>query len=146
MSQAVKNLSAALEYAMQIRPQVGGFPYLAEVLRAAGVTRNVWQLPSCQSLFVTEGGPVVMQNISLVNGAVDVPAFDREALIVALRTDQAGKSTFPEFLVASWKAGVVSYDVDFVKRQVIYYGCFGETYTEDYPVVAVAQNHAHAVV
>jgi uncharacterized protein YbcV (DUF1398 family) len=42
----------------------------------------------------------------------------REALISALRIDQAGKSTFPEFLAASWHAGIVRYDVDFQMRQV----------------------------
>jgi uncharacterized protein YbcV (DUF1398 family) len=51
---------------------------------------------------------------------VDVPPFDREALIKALRTDQAGESTFPEFLEASWRSGVVSYDVDFASRTVAY--------------------------
>ncbi len=43
---------------MAIRPKVGGFPYLAEALWRAGVTRNVWSLPSCQSLFLTTKGPV----------------------------------------------------------------------------------------
>jgi uncharacterized protein YbcV (DUF1398 family) len=66
---------------------------------------------------------------------VDVPPFDREALITALRTDQAGKSTFPEFLAASWRAGVVRYDVDFTARTVSYYGCNGEEYVEKYPAV-----------
>jgi hypothetical protein len=36
-----------------------------------------------------------------VSGIADVPPFDREALIEALRTDQAGESTFLEFLAAS---------------------------------------------
>src|SRR5690606_15185261 len=133
MSQAITNLMAAQERAMKIRPKVGGFPYLAEALRSAGVTRNIWQLPSCQSLFLTKEGPVVIQLPPLVNGAVDVPSFDREALIRALRRDQAGQSTFEEFLAATWKAGVVSYNVDFVQRTVTYYGCLGEEYIEDYP-------------
>jgi uncharacterized protein YbcV (DUF1398 family) len=67
----------------------------------------------------------------------DVPAFDREALIKALRIDQAGESTFPEFLAASWRAGVVRYDVDFAARRVAYYGCDGEQYVESYPAVDV---------
>jgi len=37
---------------------------------------------------------------------VDVPTFDREALIAALRTDRAGDGTFPEFLAASWPPGL----------------------------------------
>jgi uncharacterized protein YbcV (DUF1398 family) len=102
MSKAIENLQAAQQRAVAIRPKVGGFPYLAEALRQAGVTRNLWSLPSCQSIFLTNDGPVVMQGTPLVSGTADVPAFDREALIQALRTDQAGESTFPEFLAASW--------------------------------------------
>lgn len=76
-----------------------------------------------------------MQGAPLVTGMADVPAFDREALIKALRTDQAGEGTFPEFLAASWRAGVVRYDVDFAARTVTYYGCNGEQYVESYPAV-----------
>jgi len=137
MSKAIGNLQAALERAMAIRPKVGGFPYLAEVLRQAGVTKNLWFLPSCQSLYLTNEGPVVILGTSLVSGATDVPAFDQEALIRALRTDQAGESTFPEFLAATWHAGVVRYDVDFTARNVAYYGCNGEAYIETYPAVNI---------
>lgn len=137
MSKAIDNLQAAQKHAMAIRPKVGGFPYLAETLRRAGVTRNLWFLPACQSLFLTNDGPVVSQGTPLVTGMVDVPAFDRDGLISALRTDQAGQSTFPEFLAASWRAGVVRYDVDFAARTVAYYGCHGEEYMEAYPAVEI---------
>jgi uncharacterized protein YbcV (DUF1398 family) len=138
MSKAIDNLMEAMKTAQAIRPRVGGFPYLAEVLRKAGVSRNVWSLPSGQSLFLTEQGPVVMQGESLVTGAVDVPVFDEEALIRALRVDQAGESTFPEFLEASWRAGIVRYDVDLEARTVAYQGCNGEEYIETYPAVTLA--------
>lgn len=75
------------------------------------------------------------QGMPLAMGMVDVP--DRDALISALRTDQAGESTFPEFLAASWRAGVVRYDVDFEARTVAYYGCNGEEYVEAYPIVEI---------
>jgi len=74
----------------------------------------------------------------LVSDPADVPAFDEGALIRALRTDQAGESTFPEFLAASWHSGVVRYDVDFAARTVAYYGCNGEEYIETYPAVKIA--------
>ena len=138
MSRATDNLQAAQQRAVAIRPKVGGFPYLAETLRRAGVTRNLWFLPACQSLYLTKNGPVVFQGTPLVSGMIDVPAFDREALIAALRTDQAGRSTFPEFLEASWRAGVVRYDVDFEARTVTYYGCRGEQYVEGYTAVDLA--------
>ncbi|MGD0299025.1 MAG: DUF1398 family protein [Bryobacteraceae bacterium] len=137
MSKAVENLQAAQQRAMAIRPKVGGFPYLAEVLRQAGVTRNFWFLPACESLYLTNDGPVVTQAEPLISGTPEVPPFDREALIKALRTDQAGESSFPEFLAASWRAGVVRYDVDLTQRTVAYYGCNGEQYLESYPAVDV---------
>lgn len=65
--------------------------------------------------------------IPLSKETVDVPSFDREALIKALEIDQVGQSTFPEFLKASWEAGVVRYVVDFEKLLVIYYGVSGES-------------------
>jgi uncharacterized protein YbcV (DUF1398 family) len=139
MSKAIDNLNRAMEQAAAIRPRVGGFPYLAETLRRAGITRNVWSLPACQSLFLTHDGPVVVQGTPIVSGTVDVPSFNRKALIAALRVDQAGESTFPEFLQASWRAGVVRYDVDFAVRTVAYFGCNGEEYLEAYPAVEISK-------
>jgi uncharacterized protein YbcV (DUF1398 family) len=78
-----------------------------------------------------------MQGKPLVTGAVDIPAFNQEALITALRVDQAGESTFPEFLDATWRAGVVRYEVDFTARTVAYLGCNGEEYIEAYPAVEI---------
>jgi uncharacterized protein YbcV (DUF1398 family) len=137
MSIAIENLQSAQQRAMAGRPEVGGFPYLAETLRRAGVTRNIWSLPSCQSLYLTEKGSVVFQGSPLVTGMADVPPFSRDALITALRTDQAGNSTFPEFLIATWRAGVVKYDVDFAARTCTYYGAGEEEYVESYPAVEV---------
>jgi uncharacterized protein YbcV (DUF1398 family) len=137
VSKAIEVLQAAQQRAMAGRPKVGGFPYLAETLRRAGVTRNLWFLPACQSLYLTKEGPVAMQGTPLVQGMADVPAFDRDALIRALRSDQAGQSAFPEFLAASWRAGVVRYDVDFNARKVSYYGCNGEEYVEEYPAAVM---------
>jgi uncharacterized protein YbcV (DUF1398 family) len=133
MSKAIEKLQAAQQKAMANRPKIGGFPYLAETLKQAGVTSNRWALPSCQSLYLTNDGPVIMQGKPLVEGIADIPSFNEDALINALRTDQAGESTFPEFLLAAWHAGVVSYEVDFLKRNVTYYGCNDERYVETYP-------------
>ena len=137
MSSAIEKLQTAMTRANAVRPRVGGFPYLAEVLRQAGVTRNLWSLPACQSVYLMEDGAVVTQGTPLVSGTVDVPPFDQDALIAALRTDQAGNSTFPEFLAAAWRAGVVRYDVDFAQRVVTYYGIAGAAYAEHYPAVGV---------
>ena len=135
MSKAVENLAAAQLRAMATRPRVGGFPYLADTLRRAGVMHSTWILPACEGLYLTQDGPVVTQGAPLLSGAIDVPTFDRDALVKALRTDQAGDSTFPEFLMAAWRAGIVRYEVDFIARTVSYYGCRGESYVEEYPSV-----------
>jgi len=137
MSKAIEKVQAAMQRAAANRPEIGGFPYLAEMLRRAGAIRNQWVLPACQSVFLTLDGPVVFQGSPLLLGPADIPPFDREALITALRRDQAGKSTFPEFLEGCWRAGVVRYEVDFESRTVAYYGCNGEAYLEAYPAVEV---------
>jgi uncharacterized protein YbcV (DUF1398 family) len=137
MSKAIENLQTAQHRAMVDRPKVGGFPYLAETLRRAGVLHNFWFLPACQSIYLTADGPVVSLATPLISGTDDVPTFNREALIATLGTDQAGNSTFPEFLAASWRAGVVRYDVDFKAHRVEYYGCNSEEYIEDYPAVEI---------
>lgn len=51
MSKGVENLLKAQQFAMSIRPKVGGFPYLAEALRKAGITRNIWNLPPDFDIF-----------------------------------------------------------------------------------------------
>jgi uncharacterized protein YbcV (DUF1398 family) len=66
-----------------------------------------------------------------------MPTFNRNALITALRIDQAGESTFPESLEVTWRAGVVRYEVDLSAREVAYYGCNGEEYIEAYPGVEI---------
>lgn len=137
MNRLTENLLEAQKYAMSIRPKVGGFPVLAEVLRQAGVKMNRWSLPSCQSIYLMKDGSVVQQGAPLVTGAHAVPKFDREALISAIRSDQEGRSTFPEFLQAAWEAGVIGYDANFAERKVVYYGVNGESYLEEYPAVEV---------
>lgn len=137
MCKAIENLVTAQQLAMKIRPKVGGFPYLAEILRLAGVARNIWYLPSCQSIYFTKYGTVINQGVPLINNMVEAPRFNEEALIRALRIDQAGEGTFPEFLKSAWEAGVVSYEVDFEKYKVKYFGVLGESYCEDYPSVKV---------
>ena len=133
MSQAIANVMSALAHAQRVRPRVGGFPVLAEVMRRAGVTKNRWWLPSCQSIFHTELGPVLIQATPLVSGQLEVPRFDQQALVAALRADQEGQTTLPEFLARAWQAGCVRYEVDLIARTVSYYGWADDAYVEEYP-------------
>ena len=135
MSTATERLQTAQQKALSIRPKVGGFPVLAAILKEAGVRENEWTLPAAQSVYRTDFGPVVQLGTPLATGSQDIPPFDRDAVIRAIRTDQAGQSTFPEFLESAFLAGVVRYVADFEARTVTYYGVDGDTYIEEYPSV-----------
>lgn len=139
MNNAIESLQAAQARGMALRPKVGGFPTLAEALRQAGVQRLETFLPSCHSLYATAQGPVATVGMppALLAGAALVPPFDQTRLIEALRRDQAGQSSFPEFLQGAWEAGVVHYVVEFEAHQVRYFGCAGEEYVEAYPAVKI---------
>ena len=129
-----------MEHAMTNRPKVGGFPFLAECLRKAGVKHNIWSLPAATSMYLMNDGEyIINQGTPLVTGMTEVPRFNEEAIIKAIRADQAGESTFPEFLQAIWNAGAWGYDVDFMKRKVAYMGAKGEMYIEEYPEVMIPE-------
>ncbi len=131
----IEQLSSALERGFRIRPQVGGFPYLAEALRSADVSAIHCIVPSMTTVYVMPTGSVVQQGSPQVSGLADVAAFDAGTLVTALRADQAGSSTYPDFMAATWRAGVVSYDVDLAARTCTYRSATGEQYVEDYPAV-----------
>jgi len=137
MKNAIENLKEAQAKGLAGRPKVNGFPYLAETLRRAGVRRNEWILPACESLYVTDLGSVVSQGAPLISGDAPVPNFDETALLRIIDADKAGQTSFPEFLLGSWKAGVVRYEVDFEARTVIYFGATQERYVEHYPQATI---------
>jgi len=70
MSKANESLEQAMQEAVTRRPKAAGFPYRAETLRRAGVTRKFWSLPSCQRLCLSDKGSVVMQGVPLISGIV----------------------------------------------------------------------------
>jgi uncharacterized protein YbcV (DUF1398 family) len=119
---AVRLVGEAIETAIAERPAVGGFPQFAETLRRAGIRRNRWYVPAALAIYETEAGPAVMQGDSLIDGAASVSEFDPAALVAAIRADQAGEATFPEFLAAIWAAGVFEYEVDLTDRTCTYFG------------------------
>lgn len=80
---------------------------------------------------------IVLQETPLKIMTESVPSFEKTLLIAAIRADQTGKSTFPEFLEALWKSGIVQYEVDFFAHTVTYHGARRETYQESYPKVSV---------
>ncbi|MFE9476330.1 DUF1398 family protein [Streptomyces griseofuscus] len=130
---AISRLQAPMERGAAARPKAGGFPYLAESLRQAGVTHCRMAVPANAFLYLTEHGDVVVQGEPLVTGFALAPRFDE----AALRADQASETTFPAFVRACWDAGIAWYDVDTAARTCTYYGSDGNSYTEIYPFVTL---------
>lgn len=137
MNNNIQRLEFAFQFAQEHRPAVGGFPFLAECLRLAGVQKNIWVLPACQSTYFFADGSLVNTLPSLIGSMVEIPRFDESLLQATIDADKNGKTTFPEFLQAIWQAGVVEYTVDFDERVVVYYGSNDEIYSEEYDLVKV---------
>lgn len=139
MKTNLETLTNALSKALSIRPKVGGFPVMAKVLYLAGVETNQWFLPSCNAIYTFQNEAIMQQGTPLIQGFITIPSYNEKALINAIRKDQRGESTFPEFLQATWDAGIVEYLVDFKNRSVCYKSYKDEQYTEHYPDVDLNQ-------
>jgi uncharacterized protein YbcV (DUF1398 family) len=131
----IETIQAAQKLGASVRPKVGGFPYLAEALRQAGVLTLSFDVPAASGVYITNTGSILQQETPIRNGMVDVPEFNENALVTALRADQNGETTYPEFIEAAWNAGIVRYHVDMNARTCTYYGTQGENYIEQYPAV-----------
>ncbi|MGW8813433.1 DUF1398 family protein [Gordonia terrae] len=144
MASIIDRVTAATAHGAAVRPEVGGFPYLAEAMRRAGITANHFDVPSQTMVFVTDDGDVLRPGRPLYDEPTVVPPFDEAALVTALRADQEGRSTFPEFVRACFDAGVIRYEVDTATRTCTYLGAHGERYVENYPAVALPPAPAEA--
>lgn len=132
-----KLLESAIKFALTNRPPTGGFPFLAACLKKVGVTKNIWYLPSAQSTYLISGETLIQQGQPILQGLLPVQKFNQTLLQKAIKTDQKGQSTFPEFLLSAWNAGVIRYEVDFLTHTVTYYGANNEHYSEDYKAVTI---------
>lgn len=135
MSETITRVLAALNVGSRLQKQENHFPHLADQLYRAGVLSCSWTLPSCQAMYVTVTGSVVISGEAMFSDPVEVAPFSEEKLLYAIREDQKAGSAFPVFLTRIWAAGVVSYRVDFAERMVTYYGSQGDEWRESYPAV-----------
>ncbi|WP_034262866.1 DUF1398 family protein [Actinospica robiniae] len=128
-------VAAAQQRGFAARPKVAGFPYLAEALRAGGVLRHEFLVPTATSLFTTTAGSAVIPSgAPVVTEPSDVPSWDQPALVAAIEADKQG-GEFPAFVAACWKAGVVRWIIDTAERTCTYLGADGAQYVENYPAV-----------
>jgi uncharacterized protein YbcV (DUF1398 family) len=135
----ISRVTAARERGARLRPAVGGFPVLAESLRSGGIDIVHCDVASMTTLYRTRYGAAVDQQPPLVKGIASVADFDRDAVVAAIRRDQRGESTYPEFMADIWRAGVVTYDIDLAARTCTYRGLdtVVDVYVEDYPAVTL---------
>jgi len=133
----IDSISSAQARAAAIRPEAGGFPYLAEGLRLAGVTRIEVTVPSWTTVITTPAGSILQQGEPMVAGDVEVPPFDRHGFVEALQADQTGQITYPMWMEATWASGVVWYAVDLDARTCTYRSPAGDTYVEEYAAVDI---------
>jgi uncharacterized protein YbcV (DUF1398 family) len=133
----VETVQQAQRRGAAVRRRVNGFPYFAEALRGAGIKSIETSIATGGSVYHLADGAVAMNSEPIAAPVSAVPAWEEPALIGALRTDQAGESTFAEFLEASWKAGVIRFRVDLANRTCTYFGIAGNHYVETYPAVVL---------
>ena len=137
MDTIITTIDAAIAHAAAVRPRVSGFPYLAEALRGAGVTRYYFDVPSSTVIYATAAGDVLQPGTFLRTERTLIPPFDEALLVDAIRADQRGESSFPEFVEATLLAGAIRYEVDTAARTCTYLGAHGERYLEQYPAVTL---------
>ena len=135
MTTIIETIDAAAAHGAAVRPKIAGFPFIAEALRAAGVTKYLFDVPSATVIYVTDDGVVIGPGQLIRTEKTVIPPFDSGKLVAAIRTDQRGESTFPEFVEESFLAGVVRYEVDTAARTCTYIGGRGESHVEEYPAV-----------
>jgi uncharacterized protein YbcV (DUF1398 family) len=123
MSAPTNIVRAALSHGAAIRPRVGGFPHFAECLLQAGVRHVDVTVPTASTVYVLADTAVLKQG---------------DTLQAVIRADQAGETTYAEFVASSWAAGVIAYQVDLDVRTCTYHGAHGEHYVETYDPVDVA--------
>ena len=64
MSKAVDNLMKAMDARPLSARRWEDSPIWPRACDGPELTRNLWSLPACQSLFLTDEGPVVMQGVA----------------------------------------------------------------------------------
>lgn len=134
----VETVQQAQRRGAAARPRVNGFPYYAEALRAAGITLVDTSIATGGSVYYLADGAVAQTFDPIVGPVAAVPAWNEVGLIAAIRADQVGNGTFPEFLRDAWQAGVIHFRVDLANRTCTYFGVSDNHYVETYPAVAVA--------
>jgi uncharacterized protein YbcV (DUF1398 family) len=132
----IETVQQARRRGMAARPRINGFPYYAEALRASGISAVETSIAAGGSVYHLADGAVAESFDPVVAPVSVVPDWNERALVAAIRADQGGRTSFPEFLRDAWEAGVIHFRVDLDDRTCTYFGTAGNRYLESYPAVA----------
>lgn len=110
------------------------FPQIVQILTQEGV--ESYQIDLAQNLktFYMPSGEVFKENFAYKSPSMAIE-FSQEKVVAAIRSSQAGKINYIEFLNQILHAGVLSYNVYLKGRKAIYFGRHGDFHIENFPAV-----------
>ncbi len=108
------------------------FPQIVQILMEEGV--ESYQVDLIQNLktFYFPTGEVQIESFDYKGPEIALE-FSQEKVIAAIRSSQAGRLSYPEFLNEILKAGVTQYTVYLQGRRAIYFGRLGDFHVEHFP-------------
>lgn len=109
------------------------FPEYVKKMMDLDVERYCTDLIALQNTYYAADGSSYTAKLPLPHFPGKGDEFCQVDVVDALRTIQQGAITYPEFLNRIIKAGVVSYSVYILGKQVHYMGAKGEIHIEHFP-------------
>lgn len=110
------------------------YPELVKALIAAGVGSYTVDVPSGARLYRFNGGEHILHNDAIIGQSV-AEKFSEEKTVQAIRENQQGKTSYPQFMEGIAAAGVRFYEATLNgdRKRVTYIG-IGGSYEELIPV------------
>jgi uncharacterized protein YbcV (DUF1398 family) len=109
------------------------FPQAIAQFTEAGVTRYIVDLIRFERTLYGTDDETLQDEVALDPMQEVAPRFSEAGVKAALKTVQAGKISYPEFLKQIMEAGVACYSVYINGRKVIYTGRDGDELVEPFP-------------
>ena len=109
------------------------YPDLAARLINAGVLSYTVEVSSCIMLYRFANGVIHLSEKTDAPGAIEA-AFSEELTVKAIRDNQQGKTTFPQFMQGMAQAGVRFYEATLDANPRVTYIGIGGYYTEIIPL------------
>ncbi len=129
MEEAVK------EGLVKVRSGEMNYPQFISHLAAAGVTGYTAEVASYRIVFHGKGGQTILEaGVPVVDSRQNPGRFSQGGIQAAIEDAQKMRIDHPTFLKRIYDSGITVYDVDTLKRRIVYKGA-GGSYTEAIPDV-----------